>query len=93
VPLLERGAQLTSLNEYADEARNGDGRLILIAGEAGAGKSTLVDHLHASLPAATWHWGACDGLFTPRPLCPLFDIASSLGGDVRDRCQSGAPRE
>jgi DNA-binding CsgD family transcriptional regulator/tetratricopeptide (TPR) repeat protein len=93
VPLLERGAQLTSLNEYADEARNGDGRLILIAGEAGAGKSTLVDHLHASLPAATWHWGACDGLFTPRPLGPLFDIASSLGGDLRDRCQSGAPRE
>ena len=91
--LLERGAQLTSLTEYADEARNGDGRLVLIAGEAGAGKSALVDHLHSGLPAATWHWGACDGLFTPRPLGPLFDIASSLGGDLRDRCQSGAARE
>ena len=91
--LLERGAQLTSLTEYADEARNGDGRLVLIAGEAGAGKSTLIDHLHSGLPAATWHWGACDGLYTPRPLGPLFDIAGSLGGDLRDRCQSGAPRE
>lgn len=93
MPLLERGAQLASLNEYADEARNGDGRLILIAGEAGAGKSTLIDHLHSGLPAASWHWGACDGLFTPRPLGPLCDIAASLGGGLRDLCQSGAPRE
>jgi DNA-binding CsgD family transcriptional regulator/tetratricopeptide (TPR) repeat protein len=93
MPLLEREAQLASLGEYADEARHGGGRLVLIAGEAGAGKSALVEHLHSGLPGATWHWGACDGLFTPRPLGPLRDIASSLGGDLRDLCQSGAPRE
>ena len=93
MPLLEREAQLASLREYADEARNGDGRLVLIAGEAGAGKSSLAEHLHSSLPAVSWHWGACDGLFTPRPLAPLYDIASSLGGELRDLCQSGAPRE
>jgi predicted ATPase len=93
VPLLEREAQLASLNEYADEARGGDGRLVLIAGEAGAGKSALVEHLHSGFPAAAWHWGACDGLFTPRPLGPLYDIASSLGGELRDLCRSGAPRE
>ena len=93
MPLLERETQLASLGEYADEARGGDGRMVLIAGEAGAGKSALVEHLHSGLPAATWHWGACDGLFTPRPLSPLRDIASSLGGDLRERCQSGAPRE
>src|SRR5215472_11400660 len=93
MPLLERDVQLASLHEFADEARGGDGRLVLIAGEAGAGKSTLVEHLHSGLPAAAWHWGACDGLFTPRPLGPLRDIAGSLGRDLRDRCQSGAPRE
>jgi predicted ATPase len=43
VLLLEREAQLASLGEYAAEARQGDGRLVLIAGEAGVGKSALVE--------------------------------------------------
>ena len=29
--------------------------------------------------AAGWLWGACDGLLTPRPLGPLFDIAAQAG--------------
>jgi DNA-binding CsgD family transcriptional regulator/tetratricopeptide (TPR) repeat protein len=93
MPLLEREAQLTALNDYAAEARAGEGRLILIAGEAGAGKSALVEHLQSRLPAAIWHWGACDGLFTPRPLGPLFDIADTLGGELLQLCRSAAPRE
>ena len=40
--LLEREAQLASLVEYAAEARQGDGRLVLIAGEAGVGKLSLI---------------------------------------------------
>jgi DNA-binding CsgD family transcriptional regulator/tetratricopeptide (TPR) repeat protein len=91
--LLEREAHLASLRGYAADARRGEGRLVLIAGEAGAGKSALVEQACTSLPSATWSWGACDGLFTPRPLGPLFDIAESLGGDLRDLCRSGAPRE
>jgi DNA-binding CsgD family transcriptional regulator/tetratricopeptide (TPR) repeat protein len=93
MPLLEREAHLASLRAYAAEARAGQGRLVLIAGEAGAGKSVLVEEAHNRLQSATWSWGACDGLFTPRPLGPLFDIADSLGGDLQDRCRSGAPRE
>jgi hypothetical protein len=41
VQLLERGAALAALAEYAHEARFGDGRLVLVAGEAGIGKSAL----------------------------------------------------
>jgi DNA-binding CsgD family transcriptional regulator/tetratricopeptide (TPR) repeat protein len=93
VPLLERDTQLASLAEYAEEARLGDGRLVLIAGEAGVGKSALVEQLERSLPGATWYWGACDGLFTPRPLGPLFDIASKLGGELLELCRADAPRE
>src|SRR5215475_12166483 len=93
VPLLEREAQLASLAEYAGEAREGDGRLVLIAGEAGVGKSALVEEVERGLPEATWYWGACDGLFTPRPLGPLFDIAGKLGGDLLDLCRADAPRE
>ena len=93
VGLLERDAQLASLTGYAGEARHGDGRLVLVAGEAGVGKSALVEQAQRDLPAARWFWGACDGLFTPRPLGPLFDIASKLGGELLELCRADAPRE
>ena len=93
VPLLEREAQLASLGEYAGEARYGDGRMVLIAGEAGAGKSALIEQVQRDLPDANWFWGACDGLFTPRPLGPLFDIAAKLGGELLELCRADAPRE
>jgi DNA-binding CsgD family transcriptional regulator/tetratricopeptide (TPR) repeat protein len=93
VALLERDTQLASLAEYAGEARQGDGRLVLIGGEAGVGKSALVEQLERGLPEATWYWGACDGLFTPRPLGPLFDIAGKLGGELLELCRADAPRE
>ena len=93
VQLLERGASLASLAGYADEARHGDGRLVLVAGEAGVGKSALVEQLQSDLPDARWSWGACDGLFTPRPLGPLFDLAGQLGGELEELCRAGAARE
>src|SRR6266576_2439630 len=36
---------------------------------------------------------AGDGLFTPRPLGPLFDIAAKLGGELLELCRADAPRE
>src|SRR4029077_3500598 len=93
VRLLERESQLASLAEYAGAARLGDGRLVLIAGEAGVGKSALIEQAERDLPEATWYWGACDGLFTPRPLGPLYDIANGLGGDLPEVWCADAPRE
>jgi DNA-binding CsgD family transcriptional regulator len=93
VGLLEREAQLASLTGYAGEARDGAGRLVLVGGEAGVGKSALVEQAQRDVPAAQWLWGACDGLFTPRPLGPLFDIASKLGGELLELCRADAPRE
>ena len=92
--LLEREPPLAALAAYAGEAGGGEGRLVLIAGEAGVGKSALAEQFAAQSPAgARWLWGACDGLFTPRPLGPLFDLADDLGGDLQALCRSQAPRE
>jgi predicted ATPase len=91
--LLERGAAFASLAEYAHDARHGDGRLVLVAGEAGVGKSALVEQLQDDLREARWSWGACDGLFTPRPLGPLLDLADQLGGELEELRQTGAARE
>src|ERR1700733_5167111 len=86
--LLERDPVLASLRQYAHEAR-----LVLIAGEAGAGKSVLVERFQGDLPDARWSWGACDGLSTPRPLAPLFDLARDLGGALEDLCRGRPERD
>jgi len=91
--LLERGPQVAALTEYAADAARGDGRLVLVSGESGIGKSALVEELERREPDAVWAWGACDGLFTPRPLGPLLDIAATLGGDLRSTIRDGRPRE
>lgn len=91
--LLERDAQLGALQEYAAEAAAGAGRLVLVAGEAGVGKSTLVEALERRVPGARWAWGACDPLTTPRPLGALVDLAPQLDPELDRMCRDGAPRE
>jgi DNA-binding CsgD family transcriptional regulator len=91
--LLERDPVLASLRQYARESGQGEGRLVLIAGEAGAGKSVLVERFQRDLPDALWSWGACDGLSTPRPLAPLFDLARDLGGELEDLCRGRPERD
>ena len=87
--LLEREASLALLAGYAAEARQGDGRLVVLGGEAGVGKTALLERFQRDLPDARWSWGACDGLFTPRPLGPLYDLADQLGGELQDLCDRG----
>ncbi len=91
--LLERESFLGTLAEYAREARQGDGRLILVSGESGIGKTALLEAFQQQLKGVRWLWGACDGLLTPRPLGPLFDIGSQLDGELATLCRQGAPRD
>ena len=91
--LLERAAFLRTLAEYAAEARAGTGRLVLVSGESGIGKTVLLEAFQAGLPGARWLWGACDGLLTPRPLGPLFDIAGQTDGDLAALCRGEATRD
>ena len=41
--LMERASFLQTLAEYADEARRGEGRLVLVSGESGIGKTALLE--------------------------------------------------
>jgi predicted ATPase len=75
--LLERDSLLGSLNHHLAQASDGSGSLLLVAGEAGAGKTSLVRGFVDSLTASTLViQGACDPLTTPRPLSPLYDFAA-----------------
>jgi tetratricopeptide (TPR) repeat protein len=94
--LLEREEPLASLATCADEARLGQGRLVLVAGEAGVGKSALVEGFTVGLTGARCYLGACDGLFTPRPLGAFLDIAGQAGGELAElagRFDASAERE
>jgi DNA-binding CsgD family transcriptional regulator/tetratricopeptide (TPR) repeat protein len=91
--LVERESSLAELAGLARRAQAGEGGLVLVAGEAGVGKTALLERLAHELPEARWSWGACDGLFTPRPLGPLFDISAQLGGPLDELCRAGADRD
>jgi DNA-binding CsgD family transcriptional regulator len=81
--LLERDAPLALLGErLAAVRRTGRGRLVLVAGEAGVGKSTLVHAFLAAHPGVRARTGACEALFTPRPLGPFLDLAVSREPDT-----------
>ncbi len=90
--LLERATFLETLGEYADEAVRGQGRLVLVTGEAGIGKTALLDAFATQRPELRWLRGACDGGFTPRPLGPLFEIATADGDGLLEQFRSGADR-
>src|SRR4051794_30142510 len=82
--LLERSAPMAALDEaHAAVAASGKGRGGVLGGEAGVGKTTLLREFCKSKRVRIV-WGACDALFTPRPLGPLFEIAESVGGELEE---------
>ncbi len=74
--LLERDGLLESLGIAFETAAAGAGRLVLLAGEAGVGKTSLARRFCDDLPgSAVVLWGGCDPLATPQPLGPFTEIA------------------
>ena len=82
--LLEREDLLGSLQRALADAVAGSGRMVLVAGDAGVGKTALARALvdAAGTPERVL-WGACDPLSTPRPLGPFADLAVASGGELR----------
>ncbi|HEX5810912.1 MAG TPA: AAA family ATPase, partial [Pseudonocardia sp.] len=79
--LLEREHPLDLLEERAQRSVAGVGSVVLVAGEAGIGKTVLL-RAFVERARAQPLWGMCDSLSTPRPLGPLRDVADELGPAV-----------
>src|SRR4051794_7330465 len=89
--LLERGAPLAAFAERLAAIRaQRAGRLVLVAGEAGIGKTALIRAFCAGAAGVRVLWGACDALHTPRVLGPFADVAEETGGPLGAVLDEGA---
>lgn len=92
VGVLERDRELALLHDALLGAEQGTGSVVLVSGEPGIGKTSLV---RAFAEVAVRRGtrvlvGGCDDMATPRTLGPLRDIASELGPAVAAAFDHGA---
>lgn len=91
--LVERDDALAELHAALGRARAGRGEVALVTGEAGAGKTSVIDAFvrqAAGRPMVLR--GTCDPLSAPRPLGPLIDVASAVDPAIARRLTAGASR-
>ena len=92
--LLERDDVLRWLNAALRAAGAGAGGLVLLSGEAGVGKTAVLQQWIASVRnRARVLVGSCEPLSSPRPLAPLLDVVPGMGAGVRQtlaRVRDGA---
>ncbi len=80
--LLERDGYLENLQQLYRRVSSGEGHTAFMMGEAGIGKTALINAFLKQInDKSNVYVGACDSLFTPTPLGPLYDIARNLSHD------------
>ncbi len=90
--LVGRGLELTTLRQRWTQARNGQGSVVLVSGEAGIGKSRLIDAFVRSIAADGQVWVEslyCSPLNSGSPLYPLVEclkrrLGQAVGQGPRD---------
>ena len=89
--LLEREPILEAFRDTLADATAGRGQVVLLAGEAGVGKTSIVrEFCRRQAGSARTLWGGCDPLFTPRPLGPLLVVGEDAGGGLEEALGDGA---
>lgn len=93
--LLERSAHLAVLDASLAAVHGRHGRLVLLRGEAGIGKTALLQRFCGTQqPPTRVLWGSCEALFTPRDLGPFVDISQTVGGELEEFMRrGGVPHE
>ncbi len=91
-PFVGRDRERAALAEHVGSARAGEGRMTVLIGEAGAGKSRLLRELRDAAPVAGMRVlaGHCDAYGRTTPFLPFIEAAhEALGlsrtGSVRER--------
>ncbi|MBA3586253.1 MAG: ATP-binding protein, partial [Chloroflexi bacterium] len=88
--LLERGLLLDELGRQLAACRHGRGRFVLIEGEAGIGKSALLDGFLAERTFRTRVLrGACRPSLPARPFNPFHDLTGPTSGDLGTALRHG----
>jgi len=89
--LLEREDEFSALDGCLEMVRRSShGRVVFVTGEAGIGKTALLRRFcEEHVRPGRILWGACDPLFTPRPLGPLVSVADETGGELAEVMDNG----
>jgi DNA-binding CsgD family transcriptional regulator len=91
VNLLERRSSLEILEQCAQGLHAGEGRIALVGGEAGLGKTSLVEQFASAYSRrGRVFWGRCDPLHTPAPFAPFHDVAAQIGDRALALLDDGA---
>ncbi|HLK99981.1 MAG TPA: protein kinase [Myxococcaceae bacterium] len=79
-PLLGREAELRRLTGFWERARQGQGAYVLVRGEAGIGKSRLIQELREHVPArqALRLWCQCWAQFSSSAYHPIIELIHHL---------------
>ena len=88
-PLFERETALRILSNALDLASKGQGSVVSVVGEAGLGKTALVNAFCRRQRGVSVLRGLCDALSTPRPLGPIRDVARDVGGALEKSFAAG----
>lgn len=90
--LVERETQIDALASAVHESTH-SGRVVLISGEAGFGKTSLVAAVSEGLDHRfTVLRSACEPVGIPAPFAPLFDFLDALPDELRADIRSGERR-
>jgi len=91
VELLERDWALAALADARDSAARGAGRVVMVTGEPGIGKTWLVRQFLQDLgDDARVLFGTCDDLSIPRPLGPIRDLMGNVSDALGKALSVGA---